>query len=199
MQSVLSRAGALLRGSVVGVPRAWCAPASSAAPVSPPGPPAPVSSKSTSAEPEPELRPINKDRSNPVPLETSLAYMASAAYSATYGDQPVWVSYRRNHKGHIPPSKTRRKCIRGGQLATGNPCPLCRDEYLVLDHRNPALLRQFVSEWTGGVLEPAKTGVCQVQHRNLLAAMHKAKEYGTLTSDVPFREYDYDEYRPKEG
>ncbi|KAF0291035.1 28S ribosomal protein S18b, mitochondrial [Amphibalanus amphitrite] len=148
------------------------------------------------AEPPLELRPLNKDRSNPVPVETSIAYLQSAAYRATYGSEPVWRSYRRNHKGHIPPRKTRRTCIRGGQLSTGNPCPACRDEYLVLDYRNVALLRQFVSESTGEILDTSRTGLCQVKHRELLAAMTKAREYGTLAFDVPFRVYDYSEYKP---
>ena len=147
-------------------------------------------------ESQPELRPINKDRSNPVPVETSIAYLQSAAYRATYGSEPVWRSYRRNHKGHIPPRKTRRTCVRGGQLSTGNPCPACRDEYLVLDYRNVALLRQFVSDSTGEVLDTARTGLCQVKHRELLAAMARAREFGTLAFDVPFRVYDYDEYKP---
>ncbi|XP_037082586.1 28S ribosomal protein S18b, mitochondrial-like [Pollicipes pollicipes] len=144
-----------------------------------------------------QLRPISKDRRNPVPVETSIAYLQSEAYRATYGDQPVWRSYRRNHKGHIPPRKTRRTCVRGGEVSTGNPCPVCRDEYLVLDYRNTALLKQFVSDFNGAVLDFSRTGLCQVKHRELLAAMHKAKEYGTISFDVPFRVYDYDEYRPK--
>jgi len=33
------------------------------------------------------------------------------AYKSTYGDNPVWKEYRRNHKGSIPPRKTRKMCI----------------------------------------------------------------------------------------
>lgn len=33
------------------------------------------------------------------------------AYKITYGNHPVWKEYRRNHKGSIPPSKTRKTCI----------------------------------------------------------------------------------------
>lgn len=33
------------------------------------------------------------------------------AYKITYGDHPVWKEYRRNHKGSIPPAKTRKTCI----------------------------------------------------------------------------------------
>lgn len=33
------------------------------------------------------------------------------AYKECYGDEPVWKQYRRNHKGLIPPEKTRKACI----------------------------------------------------------------------------------------
>lgn len=91
------------------------------------------------------------DRTRIIPVETSIRYLKSAAYKTTYGDQPVWVQYRRNHKGQYPPSKTRKTCIRGGKISTGSPCPICRDEYLVLDHINVDLLNQFISQHTGEV------------------------------------------------
>lgn len=91
------------------------------------------------------------DRTKIIPVETSVRYLASEAYKTTYGDQPVWVQYRRNHKGAIPPRKTRKTCIRAGIISTGSPCPICRDEYLVLDHKNLNLLKQFISPYTGKV------------------------------------------------
>lgn len=33
------------------------------------------------------------------------------AYTTTYGNDPVWKEYRRNHKGSIPSKKTRKMCI----------------------------------------------------------------------------------------
>lgn len=86
----------------------------------------------------------------------------------------MWTLYRRNHKGAVPPRKTRKTCIvranniiylidcnnnnlivllqRQGMISTGNPCPICRDEYLVFDHRNVDLLKQFISEFNGAVI-----------------------------------------------
>lgn len=92
-----------------------------------------------------------KDRRNPHTVETSLRYMQSEAYQITYKGQPVWMSYRRNHKGQIPPRKTRRTCVKHGFIQTGNPCPICRDEYLVLHHENVELLKQFLCPHTGQV------------------------------------------------
>lgn len=40
-----------------------------------------------------------------------------------------------------------------------------------------------------------QTGVCQLQHRKLLVAYNKAKDFGLLTFDLPYREYDYSEYQ----
>lgn len=37
-------------------------------------------------------------------------------------------------------------------IATGNPCPICRDEYLILDYRNVDLLKQFISPYSGKLL-----------------------------------------------
>lgn len=102
---------------------------------------------------EKEVEPIDPaiDRSKIVPVETSIRYLKSAAYKETYGEEAVWVPYRRNHKGLIPPKQTRKTCIRSDRISTGNPCPICRDEYLVLHEDNKELLKQFISDQTGKV------------------------------------------------
>ena len=41
---------------------------------------------------------------------------------------------------------------RNQAIATTNPCPICRDEYLVLDHRNIDLINQFISPYNGEVI-----------------------------------------------
>ncbi|KAF2881140.1 hypothetical protein ILUMI_25051 [Ignelater luminosus] len=146
-----------------------------------------------------EVRDITKDRTEVIPVETSIRYLKSAAYKQTYGDVPVWVLYRRNHKGSIPPRKTRRTCIRGGQISTGNPCPICRDEYLVLHEENVNLLKQFVCPHTGSILSYSKTGLCQKKHEELLVMIERAWDRGLLTFDVPFRKYDYSEYYKPEN
>lgn len=142
-------------------------------------------------------REITKDRTEPVPLETSIRYLKSAAYQQTYGTEPVWVPYRRNHKGTLPPRHTRRTCIRGGKIATGSPCPICRDEYLVLHEENTNLLRQFISPFTGGVLGYDKTGLCRKQQTRLEVCIKRAYDQGLLVYDVPFRQYDYSQYYPE--
>lgn len=168
-----------------------------------------VSSIRTSAEkvpseveeelPEGEVRnavPVDdpKDRTRVIPVETSIRYLASEAYQQTYQGEPVWKNYRRNHKGLYPPKQTRKTCVRKGKLSTGNPCPVCRDEYLVLDHQNVELLKQFVSPQTGKVLSYSITGLCQRKHQELQVAIDRAMDYGLITFDVPFRNYDYAEY-----
>ncbi|XP_056631288.1 28S ribosomal protein S18b, mitochondrial [Diorhabda sublineata] len=144
-----------------------------------------------------ETREITKDRTQAIPVETSIRYLKSAAFEKTYEGQPVWVLYRRNHKGLFPPRKTRKTCIRGGQIATGNPCPICRDEYLVLHEHNTDLLKQFISKETGSIIGYNKTGLCQKKHEELVVAIKRAYDRGLLTYDVPFKLYDYSEYSPK--
>lgn len=144
-----------------------------------------------------EIKKQQKDRTQVIPVETSMRYLKSAAYKETYGDQLVWEQYRRNHKGAIPPRKTRKTCIRKGVISTGNPCPICRDEYLVLDHRNIDLLQQFISPHTGQILSYSKTGLCQKKHFELTVAVERARDFGLITFDVPFREFDLDEYYGK--
>lgn len=143
-----------------------------------------------------EVRDITKDRTQVVPVETSIRYLKSAAFQQTYGGKPVWVLYRRNHKGSIPPRKTRETCVRQGQIATGNPCPICRDEYLVLDEKNIDLLKQFICPYTGSILSYSKTGLCQKKHKELVISILRAYDRGSITFDVPFRKYDYSEYYP---
>ncbi|XP_052899462.1 28S ribosomal protein S18b, mitochondrial [Anopheles moucheti] len=165
----------------------------------------PTEEAAVSEEPEPgeegaaaSKQPIDdpKDRSRVIPVETSIRYLASDAYRQTYQDNPVWKQYRRNHKGPYPPKLTRKTCIRKDRISTGNPCPICRDEYLVLDHNNIDLLKQFISPQTGEVLSYRVTGLCQKKHTQLLVAVERAMDRGMLTFDVPFREYDYSEYYP---
>ncbi|XP_050319070.1 28S ribosomal protein S18b, mitochondrial [Bactrocera neohumeralis] len=144
-----------------------------------------------------EIKKRQNDRTQVIPVETSMRYLKSSAYKETYGDQLVWEQYRRNHKGAIPPRKTRKTCIRKGVISTGNPCPICRDEYLVLDHRNIDLLQQFISPHTGQILSYSKTGLCQKKHFELTVAVERARDYGLITFDVPFREFDLDEYYGK--
>lgn len=103
----------------------------------------------SSAEAADQHNPL--DRTRIVTLSESLGYLASEAYAQTYGERAVWEEYRRNHKGPFAPRRTRRTCVRKGLISTGNPCPICRDEYLLLDHRNLQLLQQFISPHTGEV------------------------------------------------
>ena len=40
----------------------------------------------------------------------------------------------------------------------------------------------------------SKTNLCQKQHRNLLVAIYKAKDYGLISFDIPFRKFDYNDW-----
>ena len=145
---------------------------------------------------EPDNRdiPPEKDRRDPVPVEISINYMQSDAYKQTYGIDPVWLRYRRNFKGKILPLKNVTKCIKDGVIIRSNPCPICRDEYLVPDYRNIELLKQFVCPYTGRIYTPREVQVCTDKYRIVQSEILKARDYGYLTYDVPFREFDYNQY-----
>lgn len=156
-----------------------------------------------------------RDRTKIIPVETSIEYIKSSAFKSTYGDKKVWELYRRVHKGQLPRKLTRRDCISHGMIGFGSPCPICRDEYLVVDYRNLELLKMFISPYTGEVnsyililaicitvnfpidfqiLSFDKTGLCQRQHTKLLVHVERAYDLGLLEYQVPFREFDYADY-----
>lgn len=82
-----------------------------------------------------------------------------------------------------------------GKIDTGSPCPICRDEYLVLDYRNTGLLKQFISPYTGEIIKWNVTNLCQRAHYRMVLEMNKAKYFGTMSFKVPFRQYDYQDYQ----
>lgn len=92
----------------------------------------------------------DRDRTIQIPYETSVEYLQSSAYKNTYGDEPVWVKYRRVYGGgHLPKYRTRRNCMSRFHnyimIWNSSPCPICRDKYLVLHELNVDLLKQFIS------------------------------------------------------
>ena len=106
----------------------------------------------------------------------------------------MWELYRRNFRAGKKNAPTRKRCIRENRIATGNPCPICRDEYLVVDYRNMKLIEQFIDEYSGSVFSSFKTGVCQKRHAEILLEVDRARDLGMLTIDQPFIEYDYSKY-----
>ncbi|KAM4631226.1 small ribosomal subunit protein mS40 [Polymixia lowei] len=120
-------------------------------------------------------------------------YLESEEYIERYGTNPVWAGYRRNHKGGIPPQKTRKTCIRGDKIC-GNPCPICRDPNAIIHYQNVKLLQQFISPYTGIVYDPTRTGVCMKQQKKLNEAIDTAQDHGLLPFQIPYVEFSGEEY-----
>uniref|UniRef100_A0A4W5PXW5 Small ribosomal subunit protein mS40 n=1 Tax=Hucho hucho TaxID=62062 RepID=A0A4W5PXW5_9TELE len=120
-------------------------------------------------------------------------YLESEEYIALYGTSPVWSDYRRNHKGGIPPQKTRKTCIRGDKKC-GNPCPICRDSNVIIHYQNVKLLQQFISPNTGIVYDSTRTGVCQKQQKQLNQAIGTARDHGLLPFQVPHVDFSGEDY-----
>lgn len=127
-------------------------------------------------------------------VQTSIEYFKSEAFSKAYGNKLIWEWYIRNFLGRYPKSYTRKECIIGELYATGNPCPICRDPYLVVNYKNVDLLKQFVSPHSGYLYPTSKTNVCRKQNENLEVAFRKACDHGLIEHNIPHRMYDYSEY-----
>ncbi|XP_071775248.1 small ribosomal subunit protein mS40 [Centroberyx gerrardi] len=120
-------------------------------------------------------------------------YLESEEYIERYGTDAVWTGYRRNHKGGIPPQKTRKTCIRGDKIC-GNPCPICRDPNVIIHYQNVKLLQQFINPYTGTVYDPTRTGVCMKQQKQLNVAINTAQDHGLLPFQIPHVEFSGEDY-----
>lgn len=138
------------------------------------------------------------DRSREIAFDVSIRYLKSRSYQKAYANEEVWRSYVRNHKGVYAPKNTRKTCIRFRRLVTGNPCPICRDEYLVLDYRNVDLLQQFLSKETGKILPTMVTNLCRRKHDLLLVEIAKARDFGLLPLEHVSKKWNYKDYYPVE-
>ncbi|KAI7798434.1 28S ribosomal protein S18b, mitochondrial [Triplophysa rosa] len=125
-------------------------------------------------------------------------YLKSEEYIERYGSKPVWSDYRRNHKGGIPPQKTRKTCIRGDEVC-GNPCPICRDPNVIIHYKNVNLLQQFICPYTGIVYDPTRTGVCMKQQKLLNQAVDTARDHGLLPVQLPHVDYSKEDYSNTHG
>ncbi|CAI4228662.1 unnamed protein product [Auanema sp. JU1783] len=126
-------------------------------------------------------------------VEEQIAFMQSNAYEQAYKGLPVHRWYKRNMKGQSIMQPTPRLfCIdRYGRFNVNHACPVCRDEYLFFDYRNPSLIEQFLSEGTDQPIDILKSGLCREQYALLKAQLLKAKEHGTITFGIEFRNFDY--------
>uniref|UniRef100_A0A1I7V150 28S ribosomal protein S18-2, mitochondrial n=1 Tax=Caenorhabditis tropicalis TaxID=1561998 RepID=A0A1I7V150_9PELO len=126
-------------------------------------------------------------------IAEQVSYMQSRAYAEAYKGLPIYRWYKRNIKGQSklqPPP--RLFCIdKHGRFNLNHACPVCRDEYLYFDYRNPSLIEQFLADGTDQPIDILKSGLCREQYTMLRAQLLKAKEHGTITFGVEFRNFDY--------
>lgn len=138
---------------------------------------------------------LNFDRRIKKDYRESIKYMESDTYKRIYQGHLVWKLFRRNFRGTVPRHQSKHNCInQEGFLDSSYPCPICRDEYLVLHHENTKLIEQFIDPNTGRIFGIRDHHLCLKQYRNLIIAIDKAKDLGTLTFVVPERLYNYEDY-----
>ncbi|KAL7677365.1 hypothetical protein ACOME3_003601 [Neoechinorhynchus agilis] len=87
--------------------------------------------------------------------------------------------------------------LRDNVYITGHPCPLCRDEYLVVDASNIRLISQFICPETDQLYGTGVTHVCRAQHLMLQVAVERARRRAWIIYRIPPRQYDYDLYYGK--
>ena len=58
-------------------------------------------------------------------------------------------------------------------------CPLCADNTLVLDYKNPEQLRKFVNE-KGKILPRRTTGACAKHQRDITTAVNRCRTIAML-------------------
>jgi len=112
-------------------------------------------------------------------------YFNTKEFEETYKGQLVWWNYVRRHKGGTQPQKTRTNCYRNGIIHHPlSPCPLCRDERLLISYKNIPLLNQFIDQPTGEIFHVLRTGNCRTKQKLLENAVQLAKELGYLENKV---------------
>ena len=122
--------------------------------------------------------------------QTPVEYLKSEDYADLYGEKETWINYFRNRKGFIQHQNTRRSCYRKGVMATGSPCPLCRDNRLLLTYKNIPLLIQYIDQHTGELHSELRTGLCQEKKARVVLTFKLAKELGYFHCNVPYVKYD---------
>jgi len=126
-------------------------------------------------------------------VEEQIDYMNSEEFKEAYKGLPVYKQYRRNIIGqYLMQPPPRLFCIdRTGRFNVNHACPVCRDEYLFFDYRNPMLIEMFLYPGTDQPINLWASGLCREQYAMLKAQHLKAKEHGTMTFALEFRRFDY--------
>jgi len=124
-------------------------------------------------------------------------YFQQSDYDKRYLGKLVWKDYVRNKKGAIQKQKTRWHCFKDGKMNTGSPCPLCRDDRLLLSYKNIPLLKQFIDTETGAVHHPLRTGVCRFKQKRLEKCISLAQSLGYLPKVNYFYKFDDSELSTK--
>merc|ERR1719427_2455344 len=108
------------------------------------GPYKEIAAPKTLMEPYDKLWEEYVERNGFSPIE----YFTSFEFEDRYKGNLLWWDYFRPHKGRIQKQRTRKSCIRHGKISTASPCPLCRDENLLISYKNVPLFNHFIDPYT---------------------------------------------------
>ncbi|KAK6323955.1 hypothetical protein J4Q44_G00062940 [Coregonus suidteri] len=121
--------------------------------------------------------------------------LAGKKYIERYGTSPVWSDYRRNHKGGIPPQKTRKTCIFSSERRQDMWEPLSNlsrhQHHPLSECEAAATVYQSIYRI---LYDPTRTGVCQKQKKQLNQAIGAARDHGLLPFQVPQVDFSGEDY-----
>lgn len=125
-----------------------------------------------------------------------IEYFSSPDFKERYGERLLWEDYRRNYKGQRPNQRTRKSCFRKGEIYTGSPCPICRDDKLLIHYNNLVLLNHFIDSYSGSIHHHLRTGVCLIKQKLLEKTVWLARDLGLLPKPMPpAHKQNLDSYR----
>ena len=75
----------------------------------------------------------------------------------------------------------------------GTPCPICRDENLLLHETNVELLKQIIDPESEKILKNEKLQFCFVMYKYAAFCIERSWMNGYLKRKPLFKEFDYEE------
>ena len=76
-----------------------------------------------------------------------------------------------------------------------NPCPVCRDENILVHEDNLQLLEHFIDPLNKEVYSQEKMQICSKIYRLIRISVERAFNKGQIIRPSPFKEFDYSTIR----
>ncbi|MES1903679.1 MAG: ribosomal protein S18B [Paramarteilia canceri] len=74
-----------------------------------------------------------------------------------------------------------------------NPCPICRDQNLLLHEENTDLLAHFYDDYTGRIFPIDRTQLCRKMQTLLHICINRSRHLGLMKNMLPCVEFNYED------